>query len=132
MHQRADLFGKESGELVEALEFLAVALGEFRLEVPGVDVAGAAVDEEPDHPLDLRIEMGRARLHGIERSVRSGRGHKPPFVGEHSRKSQHSETHSATLEHRTARECRRDVIFCGLHGGHRMYRNSFKLIKDWQ
>ena len=72
LHQGADLFGKEAGELVEPFEFLTVAPGEFGLEVPGVHVARAAVDEEPDHSLRLRGEMRRARLHGIERPVRGG------------------------------------------------------------
>ena len=41
LHQRPDLVGEEAGVLVEALEFLAVALGEFRLVVPGIDLAAA-------------------------------------------------------------------------------------------
>ena len=41
LHQRPDLAVEEAGVLVEALEFLAVALLEFGLVVPGIDVATA-------------------------------------------------------------------------------------------
>ncbi len=59
LHHRADLVGEEAGVLVEALEFLAVALGQFGLVVPRVDLARSAVDEQPDDRAGLGIHVTR-------------------------------------------------------------------------
>ena len=48
LHERPNLVGEEAGVLVEALQLRAVQLCERRFIVPGVHVAGAAVDEQPD------------------------------------------------------------------------------------
>src|SRR4051812_44326194 len=47
-HDRPDGTVEEPGILVETGEFLAVALFEFGLIVPGIDLAWAAVREDPD------------------------------------------------------------------------------------
>ena len=53
LHQRADGIDEEAGRLVEARQFLAVVFGQFRLIVPGIDLAGPAVDKDPDYRLGL-------------------------------------------------------------------------------
>ena len=55
LHERADGVGEEAGELVEALEFLAVVFGEGGLVVPGIDLAG---------PPLMKIQMTRLALAG--------------------------------------------------------------------
>ena len=65
LHQRTDGVGKEAGETVEACEFLAVTLFQFGLVVPRVNVAGAAVDEQPYNSLCFGLEVrqfGRQRI----------------------------------------------------------------------
>jgi hypothetical protein len=61
LHERADLLREEAGGRIEAVERLAVALGELGLPVPRVDVARPAVDEEPDHARRARREVRRLR-----------------------------------------------------------------------
>jgi hypothetical protein len=65
LHQRPDAAGKKSGVLVEAVQFLAIALFEFRLVVPRVDLALPAVHKKPDHRLGLGRKMRRPRCHRI-------------------------------------------------------------------
>ena len=75
LHQRPDRRGEEAGVLVEARQFLAVALGQFRLVVPGIHLALAAVHEQPDHALGLGGKMRplrRKRMREPRRSRRFG------------------------------------------------------------
>src|SRR5262249_12646359 len=64
-HQRADFFGEKSGVVVESLESLAVAFLKLRLIVPSVDLAGAAVEEDPDHGFGFRGKMPGMRSQGV-------------------------------------------------------------------
>ena len=60
-HDPADGVGEKSGELVEALEFFAVVFGEGGLVVKGIDLAGAAVDEDPNDAFGFGREVGAFR-----------------------------------------------------------------------
>src|SRR5438094_986155 len=61
LHERTDLVGEEAGVFVEALEFLAIAFGQLRLVVPGIDVTGPAINEQPDDGAGLAGEMAGSR-----------------------------------------------------------------------
>ena len=65
LQQGTHLLRKEPSELVESLEFLAVALGEFGFVVPRVNVARPAIDEQPDYARCLWREVRLARGHRI-------------------------------------------------------------------
>src|SRR5687768_12267930 len=69
LHQGTDLAREETGVLIEAREFLTVALGELRLVVPGIDLAGPTVHEQPDDALGFGWEMGRFCRQRIELRV---------------------------------------------------------------
>ena len=66
LHQRPDLVGEEAGVLVEALQLQAVAALQLGFVVPGIDVAGAAVDEQPDDRLGPGGEMAGPRCQGVQ------------------------------------------------------------------
>ena len=120
LQQSADLLREESGELVKARELLPMTLGEFWLVVPGVHMAGTAIDEEPNHALRFGSEVRQAGRHRIERAVPDGRSSKQPLVSEDARKAEHSKAHSATAEQRAARNHRLAARYLFLHTSHRM------------
>ena len=64
-HQRADGVGEKSRLRVEARERLAVALREFGFVVPRIDLARAAVGENPNHRLRTRRKVRRLRAERI-------------------------------------------------------------------
>ena len=80
LHERADLVGEEAGVLVEALQLLAVVFRQFRLVVPGVDLAGPAVHEQPDDRFRLRGEMRRPGGERIEAALRGFLGGEEAFA----------------------------------------------------
>src|SRR2546426_11340785 len=66
-HQRTDRVLKEPGLVVEALQRLAVAPGQFRFVVERVDLAGTAIGEDPDDGFGAGGNMsrfGRERVEG--------------------------------------------------------------------
>ncbi len=63
-HERADGSWEEACLRVEAFECLAVALGEFGLVIPGVDLALSAVHEQPDDGARFGFVMGLPGLGG--------------------------------------------------------------------
>ena len=72
LHQGPHGIGEEPGLGVEAGERLAIAPLQLGLVVPGVDLAGAAVHEQPDHGLGGGAEVGRPG--GQRVRDRAGRG----------------------------------------------------------
>ena len=66
LHEGADGVGEEAGVFVESGQFIAVHFFELGFVVPGVDLTGAAIDEEPDDGLGLTIEMTSS---GCERII---------------------------------------------------------------
>ena len=54
---------------VELVHRLAVPAAEGRLVVPGVDLAGTAVDEDPDDALGLGGEVRRPRGHRVQGKI---------------------------------------------------------------
>src|ERR1700722_2358242 len=72
LHQRPDLIDEEAGLVVEALEFLPVALRQLRLVVPGIDLAGTAVHEQPDDRLRLGGEVRLLRRQRMEDMILGG------------------------------------------------------------
>ena len=64
--------GKKAGLGIEAFQRLAVAFFQLGLVVPGVDLALAAVHEQPDDALGLGRKMRRPRGQRIERQVARG------------------------------------------------------------
>ena len=71
LHQRPDLIGEETGVLVESGELLPIAFDQFRFVVPGVDVARAAIHEQPDHGFRLGREMSGFGREGVEPLARA-------------------------------------------------------------
>src|SRR5262249_33473142 len=73
LHQGADLVLEEAGRIlkrrVELLHRLAVPAAEGRLIVPGVNLAGTAVDKYPNDAFGLRSEVRRPRGHGIQGEI---------------------------------------------------------------
>ena len=68
LHQRSDGPGEESREAIKAFQFFAVEAFQSRLVIPRVDVAGAAINKEPDDSLCSPREMrlsGRKRIRRI-------------------------------------------------------------------
>jgi hypothetical protein len=65
LHERSHRILKKARGGIETLKLLPIALGKFRLVIPGVDVGRATVDEEPDYMLGLAIEVWLAGLQGI-------------------------------------------------------------------
>ena len=59
------LIGEEARLLVETFQFLAVAFGQSRFVVPGIDLARASIDEQPDDRLGFAIEMSHLGSEGI-------------------------------------------------------------------
>src|SRR3954453_10130105 len=66
LHQWPDLIREEAGVLVETGQLLAISLGELRLIVPGVDLAGTTIHEQPNYSLGLRRKMCGPRGHWID------------------------------------------------------------------
>ena len=79
-HQRADRTGEKSGELVEALQFLAIAFCQLWFVVPSVDVTRTAVDEQPDHRFGFGLKVWCAGCQRIERADFGGVQH--AFAGQ--------------------------------------------------
>jgi hypothetical protein len=69
LHDRTDLVRKKPGGFVEALQLLTISFGQLGLKVPGIDMAGAAIHEEPDDILGPGGKMGRPGGHGISLGV---------------------------------------------------------------
>src|SRR5262249_53303327 len=106
LHERADLVGEEAGVLVEAGQLLAIALGQLGLVVPGIDLAGTAIDEQPDGRAGRAGEVTRPRGERAEgpavRGGRDARGEQPLLL-EQARQRQHAEADAAAPQKRTAR-----------------------------
>ena len=68
LHEAANGAAEKPGEFVEPLQWLAVPFFERRLVVPGIHLAGATVDEKPDHRFGGRLEVrlpGGKRIEGV-------------------------------------------------------------------
>ncbi len=134
LHQRADLVGEEAGVLVEALEFLPVALVEFGLVVPGIDVGRPAVHEQPDDRLGLGRRSAApsaragppawsARQPVAGRPARACRTRRPRGRG--TRGASGTRSFAATRTGEVA--CRASLLSI-----YSTYRNSFRQNSTWQ
>ncbi len=65
LHHRADLIGEKARALIEALEFLTVALGQLRLIVPGIDLARSAVEKQPNDRASRGIHVTGPRCERV-------------------------------------------------------------------
>ena len=65
-HDRSDVLGEKAGVLVEPLQLLPIALGQAGLVVPGVDLAGATIHEQPDDRLRRGGKMSRPRRQRVD------------------------------------------------------------------
>ena len=63
-HQWSDFIGKKSGEFIEVVQLDAVAFFQLRFVIPGIDLAGTAIDEQPNNCFCLGREMRLARRQG--------------------------------------------------------------------
>ncbi len=68
-HQPTDFTRKKSCFRIKTFQRFTVPFFQFRFVVPGVDLAWAAVHEQPDDALGFGSEMGRPRRQRIERQV---------------------------------------------------------------
>lgn len=93
LHERADGVGEEAGVFVEAGEFLAVHFLELRFVIPGVDLAGASVNEEPDDGFGLAIEVAFLCGEGV-----GGVCAEESFLGEEAGEAEAAEASSSSLE----------------------------------
>src|SRR6266545_1146352 len=97
-HQRADLIDEEAGGAVEAGQFLAVAPFEFGLVVPGIDVAWAAVDEQPDDGAGLAGEVARARRERVQVALVGGIGGEQTLTVEQTGEGERAEAHAGAAK----------------------------------
>ena len=81
----------------EPFEFLAVVLGESGPVGPSVDLAGPAVDEQPNDALRLGREMRGTRRHRVKSAI-GGRGGDQALVVEKARETEHAEAHAILLQ----------------------------------
>src|SRR5882672_8489996 len=65
LHERADFRGEKAGLLVKTFELLAVEFFEARLVVPRINLAWAAVHEQPDDGFGPGRKMGWPRRERI-------------------------------------------------------------------
>ena len=72
LHDRADLLLEKAGVFVETGQLLSVTFFQLRLVLPRIDVARAAVHEQPNHAFDFGRKMASLWRERIERFI-SGR-----------------------------------------------------------
>ena len=92
-HQATDGVGEEPSETVEAVERLAVALGQGRFVIPRIDLTMATVGKNPDYRLGLGRKM---RPLGRQRARPS-----QALLLQQTPKPKRTHTHAAPLQHRT-------------------------------
>ncbi len=98
LHESADGAAEEAGELIEVFQRLAVEFLQGGLIVPGIDLAGAAVDEQPDHRFGGGLEVRRPGRKGIESFFLCGpeqtlvlqEAHEPDAAEPHAAAPQHA------------------------------------------
>lgn len=95
LHQGADFPRKETCELIETLEFLPIVLFKGGLVIPGVNLALAAIHEQPDHRLGLGREVSLPGSEGVQCKI--GRGLHLVFLKQVC-KGEHADTLAGTTQ----------------------------------
>ena len=103
LHEPTDGSAEKARELVKALQRLAVPFFERGLVVPRVHLAGASVDEDPDHGFGGGPEVGLPGGKGIEGFL-TGRPEQPLAV-EEAHEPEAAKSHSAASQQGSPVQC---------------------------
>ena len=68
LHDAADSVGEETGETIEPLKSLSIHFFKGGLVVPCIDMAGSAVDKNPDDSLGFSHEVRLLGCQGVDRA----------------------------------------------------------------